>query len=289
MKQLTVTPVDGSVYVERELAGAQAIENALEAAVRAQAGWRRVPVAERAAIVRRMVEWCVARADELGAELAWQMGRPDRAEPERDPPRLPGARAATCARIAEEALADMQVAEEGGLRALHPARAARRGAGGRAVELPLAHVGERGRAGAARRQQRDAQDGAADAARRRALRPSLRARPGCRKACSSSCTWTTTSTARVIGDRAHRLRRVYRLGARAGTRCSAPRPSASSRTGLELGGKDPAYVRADADSPSRSRTSSTAATSIPASRAAASSASTCTARSSSRSSTASSS
>ena len=50
MKQRTVTPVDGSVYAERELAGARTIENALEAAVRAQVGWRRVPLAERATI-----------------------------------------------------------------------------------------------------------------------------------------------------------------------------------------------------------------------------------------------
>ena len=35
-----------------------------------------MPVAERVAVVRRMVEWCVARADELAAELSWQLGRP---------------------------------------------------------------------------------------------------------------------------------------------------------------------------------------------------------------------
>ena len=40
-----------------------------------------------------MVDVMVARADELGEELTWQMGRPDRAHAERDPPRLPGARA----------------------------------------------------------------------------------------------------------------------------------------------------------------------------------------------------
>ena len=58
-------------------------------------------------------------------------------------------------------------------------------------------------------------------------------------------------------------------------------------TGLELGGKDPAYVRADADlRRTRSRTSSTARSSTPASRAAASSASTCTATSTTISSTA---
>src|SRR5258706_646065 len=74
--QRTVSPVDGSVYVERPLAADQDIEGALAKAVAAQSKWKQVPVAERAAIVRRMVEWCVAKADGLGEELTRQMGRP---------------------------------------------------------------------------------------------------------------------------------------------------------------------------------------------------------------------
>ena len=51
---------------------------------------------------------------------------------------------------------------------------------------------------------------------------------------------------------AHRLRRVHRsvAGGHAVQRAAA---GASSRTGLELGGKDPAYVRADADLDARGR------------------------------------
>jgi acyl-CoA reductase-like NAD-dependent aldehyde dehydrogenase len=113
LKQRTVTPVDGSVYVERELAGTQAIENALQAAARAQAGWRRAPIAERAAIVRRMVEWCVARADELGAELAWQMGRPSAQSPN-EIRRGFQERALYVCSIAEEALADLKVQKKEG-------------------------------------------------------------------------------------------------------------------------------------------------------------------------------
>ena len=51
--QRTISPVDGSVYVERELAGPAQIEDALEGAVRAFQGWRKVPVGERAAILTR--------------------------------------------------------------------------------------------------------------------------------------------------------------------------------------------------------------------------------------------
>src|SRR3990170_1918346 len=74
--QRTITPVDGSVYLTRKLASSQAIESALARAAKAQKSWKAVAVAERAAICRRMAEWCVARADELASELTWQMGRP---------------------------------------------------------------------------------------------------------------------------------------------------------------------------------------------------------------------
>jgi acyl-CoA reductase-like NAD-dependent aldehyde dehydrogenase len=76
MKQRTVSPVDGSIYAERDLAADQAIEAALAKAVVSQRMWKRVPVSERAAICRRMADWCVERADELGSELSWQIGRP---------------------------------------------------------------------------------------------------------------------------------------------------------------------------------------------------------------------
>ena len=71
----TVTPIDGSVLLERPLASDAVIEATLARAVEAQRRWRDVPVAERAAICTRAIEWCVAHADELGAELTSQMGR----------------------------------------------------------------------------------------------------------------------------------------------------------------------------------------------------------------------
>ena len=72
----TVSPIDGSVVVERPLASDAEVEAVLARAVEAQRAWRNVPVAERAEACVRAVEWCVARADELGAELTSQMGRP---------------------------------------------------------------------------------------------------------------------------------------------------------------------------------------------------------------------
>ena len=74
--QRTITPVDGTVYVQRPLATSAAIERALAKAVAAQMAWKQVPVGERAVVCRRMADWCVEHADELASELSWQMGRP---------------------------------------------------------------------------------------------------------------------------------------------------------------------------------------------------------------------
>ncbi|AJD51940.1 Acyl-CoA reductase [Thalassospira xiamenensis M-5 = DSM 17429] len=72
----TISPVDGSVYVERPLAGATEINKALDVARAAQAEWRRVPVATRQQILRKAVAAFVAKKDEIAAEISWQMGRP---------------------------------------------------------------------------------------------------------------------------------------------------------------------------------------------------------------------
>ena len=74
--QQTISPIDGSVYVERELASGRQIEEALARAATAQRAWRSTPVAERAEVCRRMAAWCVERADDLGEELTRQIGRP---------------------------------------------------------------------------------------------------------------------------------------------------------------------------------------------------------------------
>lgn len=72
----TISPVDGSVYVERPLAGAAEINKALDVARAAQAQWRTVSVATRQEILRKAVAAFVAKKDEIAAEISWQMGRP---------------------------------------------------------------------------------------------------------------------------------------------------------------------------------------------------------------------
>lgn len=72
------SPIDGSIYVERPVATDQAINAAVERARTAQAEWARLPVAERAKYMLKMLEALVGMADEIVPELAWQMGRPVR-------------------------------------------------------------------------------------------------------------------------------------------------------------------------------------------------------------------
>jgi acyl-CoA reductase-like NAD-dependent aldehyde dehydrogenase len=113
--QRTITPVDGSVYVTRKLASGKAIESALTRAVAAQQKWKQFPVPERTAIVRRMVEWCVARADELAAELSWQMGRP-LAQTPGELRRGFQERALYMCSVAQETLRDMEVEPKPGFK-----------------------------------------------------------------------------------------------------------------------------------------------------------------------------
>jgi len=76
-----VTPVDGSVYAERPAASAQEVDAALARAVKAQQAWRRTPLAERLAIASRFVDAFVAKGSEIALELSWQMGRPSAQTP----------------------------------------------------------------------------------------------------------------------------------------------------------------------------------------------------------------
>lgn len=73
-----ISPVDGSLYAERPVAGGAAVEAAVSRARAAQAEWRLVPVAERARCVLGLLDALTAVEAEIVPELAWQMGRPVR-------------------------------------------------------------------------------------------------------------------------------------------------------------------------------------------------------------------
>jgi acyl-CoA reductase-like NAD-dependent aldehyde dehydrogenase len=79
--QRTISPVDGHIYVERRLAGDDEIHTALKRAAKAQEDWKRQPVEARARQLSAFVDAFVAKRDEIALELTWQMGRPIRYTP----------------------------------------------------------------------------------------------------------------------------------------------------------------------------------------------------------------
>ncbi|HEU0225695.1 MAG TPA: aldehyde dehydrogenase family protein [Steroidobacteraceae bacterium] len=114
MTQKTISPVDGSVYCERELAADAAVQVALDAARRAQAAWRGVPVAERARVLSAFCDRFEAAGPEIALELTWQMGRPIRHAPSEVRGTLERARHMIA--IAAEALADVDPGPKPGFR-----------------------------------------------------------------------------------------------------------------------------------------------------------------------------
>ncbi|MBI3674210.1 MAG: aldehyde dehydrogenase family protein [Rhizobiales bacterium] len=73
-----ISPVDGRVYASRPVATRKSIAAAFASAHAAQAKWKRLPLPERAAYCAAAIDAMLAMKDEIVPELAWQMGRPVR-------------------------------------------------------------------------------------------------------------------------------------------------------------------------------------------------------------------
>lgn len=72
----TISPIDNSIFLEREYADDKLIDQILSNAAKAQVGWSETSIEERAAVCRKVVEYFMDHAEEIGKELTWQMGRP---------------------------------------------------------------------------------------------------------------------------------------------------------------------------------------------------------------------
>ncbi len=100
-----ISPIDGSVYAERETLSPDAARAAVARAARAQKAWAARPLDERIALVQKATANVGAMNEEIVPELAWQMGRPVRYGGE-----FGGfnERATYMAKIAHDALAPME-------------------------------------------------------------------------------------------------------------------------------------------------------------------------------------
>ncbi len=114
MIQRTISPIDGSVVVERELANAAQIDAALQRAAHAFPEWRRTPVDRRVELLSRAVDLFVARREEIAREITLQMGRPIA----HSPGEVNGfeERARAMLRLAPDALADLDPGPKPGFR-----------------------------------------------------------------------------------------------------------------------------------------------------------------------------
>ena len=168
----------------------------------------RSPSASRC--VASLIEAIVADTAQVAEELTWQIGRPLRYSP--GEMRGFAERARYMIDVAPEALADLEVGPERGVPPLHPPRAARRRARAVAVELPVPDLGERGRAGARRRQRGDAQALRIKRRSSPSATPRLARKAGLPEGVLQHIHVTHEDVAGMIGDRARRLRGVHRLG-----------------------------------------------------------------------------
>jgi len=74
--QRTITPIDDTLLVERPYASASEMARAVEAAGRARKAWKLVPIAERQKLLSRAVDAFVAKKEIIAEEITRQMGRP---------------------------------------------------------------------------------------------------------------------------------------------------------------------------------------------------------------------
>ena len=105
-----ISPVDGSVIAERELASDSVTESVLASAHEAQVVWRNTSIAERVRLCEAMVQHLEKNVADIATEISWQMGRPVRYTPNEI---LRGAqeRARYMMSIAESELGDLAVPE----------------------------------------------------------------------------------------------------------------------------------------------------------------------------------
>lgn len=110
-----ISPIDGSVYLTRGVLTRDAAFDAAKRAKAAQAGWAACPLAERIALVRKAGEIIGQQKDRMATELAHQMGRPVRYGGE-----YGGfnERLTYMADVAEESLAPMQIEDSDTFRRL---------------------------------------------------------------------------------------------------------------------------------------------------------------------------
>ena len=72
----TITPIDNSIYVEREYASSDNIENTINLSKKYFAQWKNTSLGERKNIISLFVDSFLKNSSEIEDQLCRQMGRP---------------------------------------------------------------------------------------------------------------------------------------------------------------------------------------------------------------------
>ena len=112
----TISPIDGTVFVQRHCASPAEVQSVLSKATFAQRRWQQLSIAERSEHIRRGVETLMESKGGIAEEITRQMGRPIRFTP--GELNLFEERAHHLISIAESALADVLPTQVSGVQRL---------------------------------------------------------------------------------------------------------------------------------------------------------------------------
>ncbi len=112
--QQTKTPIDNSIYIERELSTSAEADEIISRASKAQKQWKSLSVNDRVSFCNKAIDEFLKNKDEIGEEITRQMGRPIRYAAGE----VGGfeERARYMIDVAKEKLADLEVEEKEGFK-----------------------------------------------------------------------------------------------------------------------------------------------------------------------------
>ncbi|MDA9601685.1 aldehyde dehydrogenase family protein [Alphaproteobacteria bacterium] len=74
--QKTITPIDNSIYLERPLASENEINEILDNAKSSFIEWKNTSIDERIIVINKFIDNLLALKEEISKEICWQIGRP---------------------------------------------------------------------------------------------------------------------------------------------------------------------------------------------------------------------
>ena len=74
--QKTITPIDNSVYLERPLSTEAEIDKVIESSKKIFQSWKNTSIEDRITIINKFIDNLIALKPEVSKEICWQIGRP---------------------------------------------------------------------------------------------------------------------------------------------------------------------------------------------------------------------